>query len=82
MKRLLIGAAAIAAAVGAVAAHPVLADDTSATASDPRSGASVATLVNPILAAVPAPPSWYQRRVCFGDEQVGKAWCLYFPFPM
>jgi hypothetical protein len=42
----------------------------------------VAALVNPVLAAIPAPAGWQERSICFGNEQVDKAWCLYFAWPL
>ncbi|HVV37985.1 MAG TPA: hypothetical protein VHC63_15350 [Acidimicrobiales bacterium] len=80
MKRLIAGAAIVAAATGMLAARPVLADGSSPV-SDPRSSATVGALVNPVLALVPSPPGWAQRHVCFGDTKTNQAWCLFFPFP-
>ena len=77
MKRLLFGAAAVAAMAIGVAAAPVHADEP----VGPQNSAGITGLVNPILALLPGPPGWHERHVCAASEQVDHYWCFYFPFP-
>jgi hypothetical protein len=80
MKRLALAALALIALSGTVSPRAVQAGQTSATAVGTNAGL-VAAIVNPVLALVPAPEGWDERRVCFGSTDLDKAWCLYFAWP-
>ncbi|HVT75593.1 MAG TPA: hypothetical protein VHD87_01075 [Acidimicrobiales bacterium] len=88
MKRRILLLCALAS-VGLVSAAPVFADTAPANAANPEPSASLvggiesgtANLVNPILAAVPAPAGWHHRFVCVWNDPTNQQICLYFPFP-
>jgi hypothetical protein len=77
MKRLIVGATVVAAATGMLLSQPVHADEPA-----PQDNANLGHWLNPILGLIPGPEGWQQRSVCAGTDQSGKAYCLYFPFPI
>jgi hypothetical protein len=83
MKRILLLAAAVGAAITMTAA-PVFADtadpgsDTNLVVATER---GITRVVNPIVGAVPAPDNWHDRFFCAWNYQTDQQVCLYFPFP-
>ncbi|HUR78730.1 MAG TPA: hypothetical protein VMZ22_12345 [Acidimicrobiales bacterium] len=83
-RRLLVAAIVIGTAVGG--ASPVFADgaadSTSVVRWVDRIGGAGEAIVNSTGDDVPSPGGWQPRSVCAGDENVDRAWCVYFPFPL
>jgi hypothetical protein len=76
MKRILLAGAALVGVLGVASAQPARAGSSTA-----ESASLVSAIANPVLGLVPAPEGWKQRSICVGNEQMDKAWCLYFPWP-
>jgi hypothetical protein len=84
MRRILLGAAAVASMFCAFAAHPVHADD-----QTPSSTYGMAVQIedktvstaNQILDATPMPAGWQVRHVCLSVQQLDHYWCVFLPFP-
>jgi hypothetical protein len=86
MKRVLLGAAAVAALLSAFAVRPVQADPATSLAATsdgivPQVETKSADIANQFLSAVPTPDGWQIRHACVVIYTADKSWCLFFPWP-
>ena len=85
IKRILLGAVAVAALFSAFAARPVMADGISIDATNegivPQIENAVIDTANRFLSVVPMPAGWQQRHLCVISDPVDKSWCVFFPWP-